>query len=167
MPARSVYISSWYFYPRPPRGGRHVGPNEAVAPPTISIHALREEGDNEHSGLQHHPHHFYPRPPRGGRQITYWDNYNQNLISIHALREEGDQDELFTGPTLQNFYPRPPRGGRPRALPTLRTTMLFLSTPSARRATPLPRRFLRAAGISIHALREEGDGRVRWPQNFP
>ena len=36
--------------------------------PEISIHALREEGDNEHSGLQHHPHHFYPRPPRGGRQ---------------------------------------------------------------------------------------------------
>ena len=37
---------------------------------------------------------------------------------------------------------------------------LFLSTPSARRATLLLRQDLRRVGISIHALREEGDGRV-------
>ena len=60
--------SAHYFYPRPPRGGRHQ---------------------------RHHPHrpgkkNFYPRPPRGGRRqelqqitLTLW-------ISIHALREEGD-----------------------------------------------------------------------------
>ena len=33
----------------------------------------------------------------------------------------------------------------------------FLSTPSARRATPERGRSGRRAGISIHALREEGD----------
>ena len=56
-------------------------------------------------------------------------------ISIHALREEGDSDK----------FPLPP----PRSL--------FLSTPSARRATNY--RHLSRAGeaISIHALREEGD----------
>ena len=34
-----------YFYPRPPRGGRHTGPIGPVGPQGISIHALREEGD--------------------------------------------------------------------------------------------------------------------------
>ena len=36
--------------------------------------------------------------------------------------------------------------------------MLFLSTPSARRATGCPLRFWPVTDISIHALREEGDG---------
>ena len=34
----------------------------------------------------------------------------------------------------------------------------FLSTPSARRATRHPWRFFNLPHISIHALREEGDG---------
>ena len=59
---------------------------------------------------------------------------------------------------LQNdFYPRPPRGGRPWAKRVLTIWGIFLSTPSARRATRqglLPRS---QSGISIHALREEGD----------
>ena len=34
---------------------------------SISIHALREEGDSYRS-IKHRPWtHFYPRPPRGGR----------------------------------------------------------------------------------------------------
>ena len=83
----------------------------------------------------------------------------------------------------ENFYPRPPRGGR-RLSPTRCWTLLsFLSTPSARRATlwspssSLPRWYfyprpprggrrllavdgLGGQGISIHALREEGDVEV-------
>ena len=35
--------------------------------------------------------------------------------------------------------------------------MLFLSTPSARRATPIAPAARRGKPISIHALREEGD----------
>ena len=100
-----------YFYPRPPRGGRPH--NQALCgdsaqflstpsarratvqalprpqPTAISIHALREEGDEREgvSGIK--SLNFYPRPPRGGR---------------HPL------------PTGQGvycyFYPRPPRGGR-------------------------------------------------------
>ena len=37
---------------------------------------------------------------------------------------------------------------------------LFLSTPSARRATAGPARLIDLLGISIHALREEGDGEL-------
>ena len=103
-------------------------------------------------------------------------------ISIHALREEGDRDingaklptllflstpsarratDLTEGVVhvLPYFYPRPPRGGRPIALTTLSSSTLFLSTPSARRATAGPARLIDLLGISIHALREEGDSR--------
>ena len=38
---------------------------------------------------------------------------------------------------------------------------VFLSTPSARRATPHKHRTRQAVYISIHALREEGDGECR------
>ena len=55
---------------------------------------------------------FYPRPPRGGRR--------------HLLRPD-----LYR----RHFYPRPPRGGRPKISDTTLGRDVFLSTPSARRAT--------------------------------
>ena len=101
-----------YFYPRPPRGGRHGSPM-----------GWDRFGD------------FYPRPPRGGRPEI--DSYLEEtkLISIHALREEGDglavlspyspakflstpsarratRRPLRLGCLGRYFYPRPPRGGR-------------------------------------------------------
>ena len=55
------------------------------------------------------------------------------------------------------FYPRPPRGGRPCPQYQKYKQELFLSTPSARRATE-PVGFIDPDNkISIHALREEGD----------
>ena len=57
------------------------------------------------------------------------------MISIHALREEGDCVKL--------------------SFPTI--VAIFLSTPSARRATNRGGTGRAARGISIHALREEGD----------
>ena len=57
------------------------------------------------------------------------------MISIHALREEGDLNGRHT-PLL---------------------IMVFLSTPSARRATGAVQPRAMHRPISIHALREEGD----------
>ena len=81
------------------------------------------------------------------------------MISIHALREEGDRHRWPHRDVCRDFYPRPPRGGRPGSLSEPHRPVLFLSTPSARRATPgaVQGRDLRP-DISIHALREEGDG---------
>ena len=80
---------------------------------------------------------FYPRPPRGGRRVDGLLDHGQRDISIHALREEGDK---ITFADL-GWYE------------------VFLSTPSARRATSLHFAFLIGGlHISIHALREEGDG---------
>ena len=102
-----------YFYPRPPRGGRRK-----VAPPHDS------EGN-----------HFYPRPPRGGRPLAFFRVLCYIEISIHALREEGDIAFQLAAANLDNFYPRPPRGGRRNDLSSKIFSSLFLSTPSARRAT--------------------------------
>ena len=124
----------------------------------ISIHALREEGDLRASGMSPmwkkflstpsarratrrcaaacgDAVNFYPRPPRGGRRPPQTSAAADRVISIHALREEGDK-----------------RGGMAAA-----QRLLFLSTPSARRATKTPRLWYTRGDISIHALREEGD----------
>ena len=116
--------------------GDHRGRADAALLRSISIHALREEGDGVCSG------------------IGSWLD-----ISIHALREEGDRRARSSTVTLMHFYPRPPRGGRPRKGIRFCGLILFLSTPSARRAT-FPRLVnISAIVISIHALREEGDGK--------
>ena len=59
------------------------------------------------------------------------------------------------------FYPRPPRGGRPGKKVVISNDAVFLSTPSARRATQWYINFANKRLISIHALREEGDQTVQ------
>ena len=59
---------------------------------SISIHALREEGDVDDLVLVLHPGDFYPRPPRGGRLSSTVVELSGDSISIHALREEGDTE---------------------------------------------------------------------------
>ena len=123
----------------------------------ISIHALREEGDRDYNGAFWLVLDFYPRPPRGGRQLCPALFPDVMGISIHALREEGDSGWKPRPPLRCNFYPRPPRGGRHDYLRTNVGLQLFLSTPSARRATRRLRQGDHSQMISIHALREEGD----------
>ena len=101
----------------------------------ISIHALREEGDDNDVDKFIASFDFYPRPPRGGRLPTVQRPGRVAPISIHALREEGDHKNLKMDGLQMDFYPRPPRGGRQAKTTTTRGANLFLSTPSARRAT--------------------------------
>ena len=82
------------------------------------------------------------------------------IISIHALREEGDFQPIRLCQMTRYFYPRPPRGGRPSFGKIGNGSWVFLSTPSARRATPTDLFHLDVICISIHALREEGDART-------
>ena len=151
-------MGSSYFYPRPPRGGRHAAVDEMsnyeVFLSTPS--ARRATMMNFTKTLV--VFYFYPRPPRGGRPVQRRWLLPSIPISIHALREEGDLRCRWPG----------------------LCTAVFLSTPSARRATiscialdafamdfyPRPPRggrqgdaLFRQNGflISIHALREEGD----------
>ena len=131
---------------------------------TISIHALREEGDFKAVRSAWCAGYFYPRPPRGGRLPGRQLHQLSSRISIHALREEGDTGPpkqvkitvqflstpsarratlqcLVTWSSHRYFYPRPPRGGRPSAAGQHAEPDRFLSTPSARRATPRPQKW--------------------------
>ena len=150
----------------PPSARRATGSRWGTsAVQTISIPALREEGDTSH------------RP----KQLIF------NTISIPALREEGDRWAVIEMVASYDFYPRPPRGGR-RALarkaaldmrflsppsarratttrPLRSTLVSFLSPPSARRATLFLQIILRLFRISIPALREEGDiSSINYPE---
>ena len=127
----------------------------------ISIHALREEGDLPDIAAQTHYSHFYPRPPRGGRPASQRAIANAQPISIHALREEGDRTRPTRASSGWNFYPRPPRGGRLTGATAFLRSIVFLSTPSVRRATRRIQLAPEDLQISIHALREEGDLRLR------
>ena len=147
------------FYPRPPRGGRRSSTsacafarvkflstpsarratrNAALCdhPCHISIHALREEGDQRARLLDCGEERISIHALREeGDHRAAHPGLSREEISIHALREEGDAIMLetcgcpveflstpsarratATGETgwraSSNFYPRPPRGGR-------------------------------------------------------
>ena len=125
-----------YFYPRPPRGGRLQEQRQPHRPRRISIHALREVGDSSSVVRPARWTDFYPRPPRGGRRLRDKVYSLTEGISIHALREEGDSCRVRCWSLRLYFYPRPPRGGRLDDTAAGRFALRFLSTPSARRATP-------------------------------
>ena len=174
-----LMVMGFYFYPRPPRGGR---PWSARRRPSTS--------------------HFYPRPPRGGRPITVPSEVlggeflstpsarratsaptrrsSQTKISIHALREEGDSTAGRPANSRKISIHALREEGDPYWVTSIRTPTTFLSTPSARRATPAEPPLSGVPGdfyprpprggrpklqnveyqqqkISIHALREEGD----------
>ena len=178
-------------------------------PLVISIHALREEGDRfAKIFLEINPY-FYPRPPRGGRRKSRWIMTDTaSFLSTPSARRATIRPN-WCKLIWSDFYPRPPRGGRPQRLRpqyqpadisihalreegdtsipiSCRVSKLFLSTPSARRATSsvfdslffaeyfyprpprggrpikMPRKHL-THDISIHALREEGDLIAAYP----
>ena len=127
---------------------------------------------------------FLSTPSARRATEEFSEGNSSKVISIHALREEGDPRSPLKSLTFPRyFYPRPPRGGRPVRKAAGLPTNLFLSTPSARRATrtdtrdattiaflstPSARRATRRSAaqrprrsISIHALREEGDAETR------
>ena len=181
-PARCTRTT--YFYPRPPRGGRHADELGELITNRISIHALREEGDlpfcpassrreqflstpsARRATLSSPPtapasRNFYPRPPRGGRRDAPaprpWLPMNFYPRPPRGGRPAGDKEKGAT----TYFYPRPPRGGRLEAYIKPLGLRLFLSTPSARRATHGLHGSDGRYAISIHALREEGDAAQR------
>ena len=126
---------------------------------SISIHALREEGDMVYQYLGIPPYH----------------------ISIHALREEGDASAVqgenrtkifLSTPSARratekgagkmeyvyDFYPRPPRGGRPCSVRPHRAQGSYFYPRPPRGGRRIGQQYYLAhEEISIHALREEGD----------
>ena len=79
-------------------------------------------------------------------------------ISIHALREEGDFTSALPSPQKAgiSIHALREEGDRFTVRP-VKVSGVFLSTPSARRATGAAQCEEVSDCISIHALREEGD----------
>ena len=161
------------FYPRPPRGGRHVrqGHKQSafrfLSTPSarratllgasrgsttlISIHALREEGDQGQLLAVDRLPQFLSTPSarratgevviellllpisihalREEGDITVPCLVYAIVISIHALREEGDAAPGRRKESPTYFYPRPPRGGRPTATPSTTASRYFYPRP--------------------------------------
>ena len=147
-----------YFYPRPPRGGRRITRDTKIPLVEFLSTPSARRATPSKAGTADRRAYFYPRPPRGGRPrpVPVDGGHLQRFlstpsarratmdkielagftaISIHALREEGDQRMSRSISHPANFYPRPPRGGRQIGLYPGHGGSVFLSTPSARRAT--------------------------------
>ncbi len=146
-----------YFYPRPPRGGRpYAGTPYHLFGRFLSTPSARRatEGDFLFIGWCCN---FYPRPPRGGRRLVpekkgrcriflstpsarratrqHADRRKGQMISIHALREEGDRVRLRCFcPEWISIHALREEGDTAIEISNS-TDKLFLSTPSARRAT--------------------------------
>ena len=88
-------LRSFYFYPRPPRGGRRHSRHRRYVFVLISTHALREEGDNFHPLGSAMRSIFLPTP--SARRATLYNRLLQVLVTIstHALREEGDAGPIL------------------------------------------------------------------------
>ena len=110
------------FYPRPPRGGRQEAARDTAKYYVFLSTPSARRATKFFLGQSQQAQDFYPRPPRGGRRCVDFCGILRCVISIHALREEGDVFFVAAN-TLDQ---------------------LFLSTPSARRAT-LPELPLTAA----------------------
>ena len=123
------------FYPRPPRGGRPVCFAAGRVSVSISIHALREEGDSSPIFKKVAILNFYPRPPRGGRRGVCAGIVAPELISIHALREEGDSRIAGNAAVGLKFLSTPSARRATSVFAPPNAARSFLSTPSARRAT--------------------------------
>ena len=145
----------------------------------ISIHALREEGDLGHRGRICLPDDFYPRPPRGGRRYgsSFKPAFVRFLSTPSARRATwplrpapqpayhfyprpprgGRLDYLRRSPLYTHFYPRPPRGGRHVISGLSRLFFYFYPRPPRGGRRCQEERKAHRKGISIHALREEGD----------
>ena len=127
---------SWYFNPRPPWGERPLAAAAAeqhtqfqstpsarratvvvqiaIVHDRISIHALREEGDQHRLRCRRRTAAFQSTPSVGKATGQAQDPGTRQAISIRNLHMEGDYrqaDCLRRG--IHDFNPRPPRGERP------------------------------------------------------
>ena len=148
------------FYPRPPRGGRLLAQSFCAALDDF-IHALREEGDSTASRASTDFSPFLSTPSarratldddvarlgvgisihalrEEGDRSTSKVNRSVNYISIHALREEGDGRRAVSRHhhAAISIHALREEGDLAAAVNS-RLMSIFLSTPSARRATLL------------------------------
>ena len=146
-----------HFYPRPPGGGRLKLVEYNVIDVTISIHALRVEGDKVSNTIGSDPS-ISIHALRVEGDATEAANKAEQAISIHALRVEGDNHRLADLEDIERFLSTPSGWRATRKIRCLSFGMIyFYPRPpgGGRQVDALTDEF--ASAISIHALRVEGD----------
>ena len=125
-----------HFNPLPPWGGRPAAVAAIQKVVSISIHALRGEGDVVCVvRCRGKTADFNPRPPWGGRRQKSGRRSREKEFQSTPSVGRATGARARARRARANFNPRPPWGGRPGS------------------AVNLPMRIT----ISIHALRGEGD----------
>ena len=107
-------LASRYFYPRPPRGGRHTSADLLNTTPEFLSTPSARRATTWETFILRCVRYFYPRPPRGGRRPK--------------LKKDMTSEEAFLS------TPSARRATKVRA-EAKKEKCKFLSTPSARRAT--------------------------------
>ena len=155
-----VFLSTLlsYFYPRPPGGGRLVLLRQYLFTGSISIHALRVEGDIALG---------YGRALCAAQFLSTpsgWRATKSGVLllckAIFLSTPSGWRATFgfytFAG-GLIHFYPRPPGGGRLVALQqVIQNVDFYPRPPGGGRLEKITIRY-EDGTISIHALRVEGD----------
>ena len=128
----------WYFYPRPPRGGRPVVYLGCRIHQVISIHALREEGDCR-VFLRQRLHNAFLSTPSARRATGYFSGkgYITQFLSTPSARRATAKTER-----------------KPSAFVSLYTSLHKLQRGACktnRKITPL---LAQTAGIPVRSVRE-------------
>ena len=131
--------------------------HRAETHPAISIHALREKGDGG-GGQRQEAGRLFLSTPSARRTTKRLEGLTpiQKFLSTPSARRatvilklKHDDDKFLSTPSA--------RRATSSASSSSTSVPIFLSTPSARRATCPAQLRQVSPGISIHALREEGD----------
>ncbi len=154
-------IYDMQFQSTPSVGRATLTSSPKASKTSISIHALRGEGDGRGFANDWHFKKFQSTPSVGRatkRKIKVMFCIG---ISIHALRGEGDAPSLVNNVIIVLFQSTPSVGRATATVCRKLQSVLFQSTPSVGRATIINGYVkLSKTIISIHALRGEGDDTV-------
>ena len=144
------------FYPRSPCGERHGTDGvQSESFEFLSTLSLRR-ATNPGQPVRGLPGNFYPRSPCGERRqrcagaTCPCNFYPRSPCGERHVSVSYRRDRFY-------FYPRSPCGERPEIAAKGVGSVVFLSTLSLRRATPLHGRGITYDAISIHALLAESD----------
>ena len=147
----------YYFYPRPPQGGRpHAYKDYASIIAFLSTPSARRatsSGSSDTISVE-----LFLSTPSARRATHHKAMASGSLqISIHALREEGDSAEIDHIHRALKFLSTPSARRATRMLRTISITADFYPRPPRGGRLSMPGKYRPCLQISIHALRKEGD----------
>ena len=153
------------FNPRPPRGGRLS--DTFSRPSTITFQSTPSEGRATKYGFSFGNFHLFQSTPSEGR-ATIRIAFRTPHHIFQSTPSEGRATWRAVGsdPAGCDFNPRPPRGGRPITVVSALGTGISIHALRGEGDQPI-KVILGLQRISIHALRGEGDIRAKRDKTTP